>query len=106
MIKELSKKYVDITQEALNLFKSVYIQCQRKKKKITSTKANFIQRLYSPRTRRLTDQVTVQMDNGLPRSFDKKYCILCPLTSKCAIEVAFQLMDIFFAIGSFYYPSV
>ena len=26
MIKELSKKYVDITQEALNLFKSVYIQ--------------------------------------------------------------------------------
>ena len=25
MIKELSKKYVNITQEALNLFKSVYI---------------------------------------------------------------------------------
>ena len=25
MIKELSKKYVNITQEAMNLFKSVYI---------------------------------------------------------------------------------
>ena len=47
MIKELSKKYVDIIQVALNLFNSVHIQCQRKKKKITSTKANFIRRFTS-----------------------------------------------------------
>ena len=89
MINELSKKYANITQEALNMFTSFYIQCQRKEKKITSTKANIIQRLYFPRTRRLNrhtvhDQVTVQIDNKLPRSFDK-ICILRPLTSKCAV---------------------
>ena len=37
------------------------------------------------------------MDNDLPRSF---YCILRPLTSKCSVEVAFQLIDIFLLLGA------
>ena len=40
------------------------------------------------------------MDNDLPRSFD---CILHPLTPKCSVEVAFQLMDIFLLLGA---PSI
>ena len=40
------------------------------------------------------------MDNDLPRSFD---CILRPLTSKCSVEVAFQLMDISLLLGA---PSI
>ena len=40
------------------------------------------------------------MDNDLPRSFD---CILRTLTSKCSVEVAFQLMDIFLLLEA---PSI
>ena len=40
------------------------------------------------------------MNNDLPRSLG---CILCPLTSKCSVEVAFQLMDIFLLLEA---PSI
>ena len=36
MIKETSKKFANITHESLNLFKMLFVQCQRKRKRVTT----------------------------------------------------------------------
>ena len=36
MLKETSKKFANITHESLNLFKTLCLQCQRKRKRVTT----------------------------------------------------------------------
>ncbi|XP_037776951.1 uncharacterized protein LOC119573921 [Penaeus monodon] len=75
MIKELQRKYANITTKALELFKSLCEECQKKRKR--------------PMTK-----IMVYQDHLT------KFCTLRPLQTKRAAEVAFQLVDSFFLMGA------
>ena len=108
MLKELSKMYVNVTRDAIELFKSLCVDCQRKRKRPT-TKGVVVQPILSKEfsSRGQVDLVDMQ---SLPSGKYKwimvyqdhltKFCILRPLTSKRASEVAYQLMDIFLMFGA------
>ncbi|XP_064098058.1 KRAB-A domain-containing protein 2-like [Macrobrachium nipponense] len=102
MVKELSR-YANVTRDTVELFKSVCVQCQKKRKRCATkgvTVKPILSKDYGSR-----DQVDlVDMQSCAKGKYKwimvyqdhiTKYCILRPLTSKRAAEVAFQLMDIF-----------
>ena len=105
MIKETSKKFANITQESLNLFKALCVQCQRKRKRVT-TKGVVVKPIISKDycSRAQVDLIDMQ---SMAKAQYKwimnyqyhltKFCVLRPLTSKPASEIAYQLFDIFTA---------
>ncbi|XP_041379797.1 KRAB-A domain-containing protein 2-like [Gigantopelta aegis] len=107
MMKVL-KKYASVTREAGELYKSLYIECQKQHKRIT-TKGVVVRPILCKDfgSRGQVDRVDMQpMATGSYRwimvyqDHLTKYCVLRPLTSKRAAEVAFQLMDIFLLLGA------
>ncbi|XP_041367023.1 KRAB-A domain-containing protein 2-like [Gigantopelta aegis] len=111
MIKEINKKYANITQDAITLFKSKCIECQRKRKR-TTTKGIVVKPILSKdfSSRAQVDLIDMQsMCHGqhkwimVYQDHLTKFCILRPLTSKRASEVAYQLLDIYLLLGA---PSI
>ena len=105
MIKETNKKYANITQEALNIFKSSCIQCQKKRKR-TTTKGVVVKPILS---KDFSSRAQVDMQSMCQGQYKwimnyqdhlTKFCVLRPLTSKRAAEVAYQLLDIFLLLGA------
>ena len=107
MVKELSKQYVNVTREAVELSKSLCVVCQWKRKRPT-TKGVVVQPILTKEfsSRNQVDLIDMQ---SLPSGKFKwimvyqdhltKFCILRALSSKRASEVAYQLMDIFLIFG-------
>jgi len=108
MIKELQRKYANITTKALELFKSLCEECQKKRKR-PMTKGVVVRPILSKEfaSRGQVDLIDMQ---SMPHSNFKwimvyqdhltKFCILRPLQTKRAAEVAFQLVDIFLLMGA------
>ncbi|XP_041356808.1 KRAB-A domain-containing protein 2-like [Gigantopelta aegis] len=101
MIKEINKMYANITQDAITLFKSMCIECQRKRK-WTTTKGIVVKPILSKdfSSRAQVDLIDMQsMCHGqhkwimVYQDHLIKFCILRPLTSKRASEVAYQFLD-------------
>ena len=96
MIKELQVKYANIQRETLEIFKSLCQQCQEKKKPSSE---------FSSR-----GQVDlIDMESMLCRNYKwimvyqdhlTNFCVLRPLKSNHATEIAFQLADIFLLLGA------
>ena len=97
------KKYATVTREGLEFYKLLCIECQKKRKRIT-TKGVVVRPILSKDfgSRSQVDLVDMQsMASGSYRwIMVTKYCVLRPLTSKRAVKVAFQLMDIFLLLGA------
>ncbi|XP_047488152.1 uncharacterized protein LOC125038654 [Penaeus chinensis] len=104
----LGAKYANITKEALELFKSYCITCQKKRKQNKSAGVVVKPLLSSElNSRGQVDLVDMQ---SLPQAQFKwimvyqchltKFVILRALASKRAAEVAFQLLDIFLLFGA------
>jgi hypothetical protein len=108
MEKELGSKYANITREVVELFKSLCTACMKKRKRLV-TKGVVVRPILTNEygSRGQVDLVDMQsMPNGQHKwimAFQDhltKFCLLRPLTSKRAAEVAFQLMDIFLLLGA------
>src|ERR1700761_1642397 len=108
MMKELSSKYANITIDVLDIFKSLCLQCMKKRKR-HGVKGVVVRPLITKDfgSRGQVDLVDMQsMPNGqykwimVYQDHLMKFCILPPLTSKRAAEVAHQLMDIFLIFGA------
>ncbi|XP_064080656.1 KRAB-A domain-containing protein 2-like [Macrobrachium nipponense] len=108
MVKELSKKYANITHDAISIYKSLCIECQRKRKPPT-TKGTVVRPILTKNfgSRSQVDLVDMQaMKQGnykwimVYQDHLTKFCVLRPLTSKRAAEVAYQLFDIFLLLGA------
>ena len=107
MIKEISKKFANITHESLNLFKTLCVQCQRKRKRVTMTGVvvkPIISKDYCSRAQ--VDLIGMQFMTKAQYKWIMNYqdhltklCVLRPLTSKRASEVAYQLLDIFLLLS-------
>ena len=108
MKKELNHKYANITTWALNKFKSFCLECQKKRKKPTATGVVVRPTLSEDFNSRgqvdLIDMQSMAVDGHkwimVYQDHLTKYCILKPLASKRAVEVACQLLDIFLLIGA------
>ena len=107
MIQCLSR-YADITRESIELFKYLCTECQKKRKR-ASTKGVVVRPILSKDfgSRAQVDLIDMQSITKAEHKWIMvyqdhltKYCVLRPLTSKCAAEVAFQLMDIFLLLGA------
>jgi hypothetical protein len=104
MLKEVNKKYANVTRDVLNLFKEMCKECQLKKRKIAS-KGLVVKPLLSKdfNSRGQVDLVDMQSmhDGDILHYQDHltKFAVLRPLTSKLAAEVGFQLLDIFLLFG-------
>ena len=108
MVKELRKKYTNITTESVGLFKSMCKECMKKRKRV-STKGVVVRPIISNNygSRSQVDLIDMQ---SMPCGSYKwimvyqdhltKFCILKPLTSKRASEVAYHLMDVFLLVGA------
>ena len=108
MTKELNKKYVNVTREAIDLFKSLCFECQRKRKR-PAVKGVVVKPILTNEfsSRGQVDLIDMQ---SLPQGQFKwimvyqdhltKFCILNALTSKRAAEVAHRLLDIFLLFGA------
>ncbi|XP_041347189.1 KRAB-A domain-containing protein 2-like, partial [Gigantopelta aegis] len=108
MIKEINKKYANITQDAITLFKSMCIECQRKRKR-TTTKGIVVKPILSKdfSSRAQVDLIDMQsMCQGqhkwtmVYQDHLTKFCSLRPHT---ASEIAYQLLDIYLLLGA---PSI
>ena len=108
MGKEIRKKYANITDDVLTLFKSFCIECQRKKKR-TTTKGIVVRPILTQDycSRGQVDLIDMQsMPQGEYRFIMvyqdhlTKYCMLRPLPNKRAACVAFHLMDVFLNFGA------
>ena len=108
MLKEVNKKYANVTRDVLNLFKEMCEECQLKKRKIAS-KGLVVKPLLSKdfNSRGQVDLVDMQsMPDGdfkfIMHYQDHltKFSVLRALTSKRALEVGFQLLDIFLLSGA------
>ncbi|XP_041347573.1 KRAB-A domain-containing protein 2-like [Gigantopelta aegis] len=111
IIKDINKKYANITQDAITLFKSMCIECQRKRKG-TTTKGIVVKPILSKdfSSRAQVDLIDMQsMCQGqhkwimVYQDHFTQFCILRPLTSKRASEVAYQLLNIYLLLGA---PSI
>ena len=99
MVKDLGKKYANVTRDSIELFKSMCLDCQRKRVRPILSKE------FSARGQ--VDLIDMQ---SLPHGSFKwimvyqthltKFVVIRPLTSKRAAEVAYQLMDIFLLFGA------
>jgi hypothetical protein len=108
MVKELGKKYANVTSDSIELFKSMCIDCQRKHVR-PMTKGVVVRPILSKEfsARSQIDLIDMQ---SLPYGSFKwimvyqdhlaKFVVIRPLTSKRAAEVAYQLMDIFLLFGA------
>ena len=108
MIKETSKKFANITHESLNLFKTLCVQCQGKRKRVT-TKGVVVKPIISNDycSRAQVDLIDMQ---SMAKAQYKwimnyqdhltKFCVLPPLTTKRATEVIYHLLDIFLLLGA------
>lgn len=107
MIKNLSQKYANITQESINLFKAGCIECQKKKRRPT-TKGSVVRPIRTKEfgARSQVDLIDMQSMQGrfswimVYQDHLTKFSVLRPLTSKRAAEVAYQLLDIFLLFGA------
>ena len=109
MLKELQKKYANIPTKAVELFKSLCQECQKKRKR-PMTKGVVVRPILTKEfsSRGQVDLIDMQ---SMPSGSNKKwilvyqdhltkFCILRALTSKRAAEVAFHLLDIFLLFGA------
>ena len=108
MLKELSKKYANITCKAVEFYKSHCVECQKKRKR-PMTKGVVVNPILTKEfaSRCQVDLIDMQ---SLPSDKHKwimvyqdhltKFCVLRALTSKRASEVAYHLMDIFLLMGA------
>ena len=99
---------MNVTREAVELVKSLCVDCQRKRKRPT-TKGVVVQPILTNEfsSRGQVDLIDMQ---SLPSGKFKwimvyqdhltKFCIIRALSSKRASEVAYQLMDIFLMFGA------
>jgi hypothetical protein len=108
MLKVLSVKYANITREVVELYKSLCLECLKKRKR-RAVKGVVVKPILSKDygSRCQVDLIDMQsMPNGVFKwimvyqDHLTKYCVLRPLTSKRASEVAYQLMDIFLLFGA------
>lgn len=108
MIKELQVKYANILRDTVELFKSLCQECQKKRKRIM-TKGIVVKPILSSEfsSRGQVDLIDMQsMSQGsykfimVYQDHLTKFCVLRPLTSKRAAEVAIQLTDIFLLVGA------
>jgi len=106
MEAELKKKYCNITRQVIHLYLALCEQCQLKKK--TPKWGLVVRPILSHYTNswHQVDLINMQSEpDGHCRFITNyqdhltKFTILCPLKSKTAKEVAYQLMDIFCMFG-------
>lgn len=111
MEKILSAKYANITRNVIMLFNSLCMECLKKKGR-PCTKGVVVKPILSKDygSRGQVDLLDMQsMTSGnykwimVYQDHLTKFCVLRPLTSKRAAEVAHQLMDIFLLLGA---PSI
>lgn len=108
MMKELASKYANVTREAVELFKSLCVECLKKRKRMAIKGVvvrPILTRDYGSRGQ--VDLIDMQsMSSGqhkwimVYQDHLTKFCVLRPLTSKRAAEVAFHLLDIFLLLGA------
>ncbi|XP_068229392.1 KRAB-A domain-containing protein 2-like [Palaemon carinicauda] len=109
MLKELQKKYANIQTKAVELFKSLCQECQKKQKR-PMTKGVVVRPILIKKfsSRGQVDLIDMQ---SMPSGSNKKwimvyqdllmkFCLLRALTSRRAAEVAFHLLDIFLLFGA------
>jgi hypothetical protein len=108
MLKEVNKKYANVTRNVLNLFKEMCEECQLKKRK-NASKGLVVKLLLIKdfNSRGQVDLVDMQSMRDGDFKFIlhyqdhlTKFAVLRPLTSKLAAEVGFQLLDIFLLFGA------
>ncbi|KAK6186768.1 hypothetical protein SNE40_006044 [Patella caerulea] len=96
-------KYANVTRETIELFKSLCMECQKKRKRVT-TKGVVVKPIISKDylSRGQVDLVDMlSMTSGSQKwimvyqDHFTKFCVLRPLTTKSACEVAYQLIDIY-----------
>ncbi|KAK4328712.1 hypothetical protein Pmani_000907 [Petrolisthes manimaculis] len=109
LLKELQKKYANIPTKAVELFKSLCQECQKKRKQ-PMTKGVVVRPILTKEFSSRGQVDLIDMQN-MPSGSNKKwimvyqdhltkFCILRALTSKRAAEVAFHLLDIFLLFGA------
>ncbi|XP_068224298.1 KRAB-A domain-containing protein 2-like [Palaemon carinicauda] len=108
MTKELQVKYDNIQRDTIELFKSLCLECQKKRKR-PMTKGVVVKPILSTEFSLRGQVDLIDMQSMSCRIFKwimvyqdqlTKFCVLCPLTSKHAAKVAFQLADIFLLLGA------
>ena len=108
MIKELQKKYANITTKSIELFKSLCEECQKKRKRPT-TKGVVVRPILSKDFSSRGQVELIDMQSMAHMNYKwimvyqdhlTKFGVLRYLTSKCAAEVAYQLMDVFLLFGA------
>ena len=106
--KELGMKYANVTRDVVELFKSLCVECMKKRKRM-ATKGVVVRLILTGDygSRGQVDLVDMQsMPNGqfkwimVYQDHLTKFCVLRSLTSKRACEVGFQLLDIFLLLGA------
>ncbi|XP_068228066.1 KRAB-A domain-containing protein 2-like [Palaemon carinicauda] len=108
MTKELQVKYDSIQRDTIELFKSLCLECQKKRKR-PMTKGVVVKPILSTQflSHGLVDLINMQSMSCrtfkwimVYQDHPTKFCVLRPLTSKRAAEVAFQLANIFLLLGA------
>ncbi|KAK4297539.1 hypothetical protein Pmani_030050 [Petrolisthes manimaculis] len=109
LLKKVQKKYANIPTKAVELFKSLCQECQKKRKQ-PMTKGVVVRPILTKEfsSRGQVDLIDMQsMPSGSNKKWimvyqdhQTKFCILRALTSKRAAEVAFHLLDIFLFFGA------
>ena len=108
MIKELQKKYANITTKSIELFKSLCEECQKKRKR-PMTKGVVVRPILSKdfSSRGQVDLIDMQSMAHMNckwimvyQDHLTKFCVLRHLTSKRVAEVAYQLVDVFLLFGA------
>ena len=108
MIKELQKKYANITIKSIELFKYLCEECQKKRKR-PMTKGVVVRPILSKEfsSRVQVDLIDIQSMAHMNckwimvyQDHLTKFCVLRPLTYKRAAEVAYQLVDVFLLFGA------
>ena len=108
MMKHLNTKYVNITRACVDLFKSYCIPCQEKVKRPKTTGV-VVRPILSKDFGSRSQVDLIDMQSSAHSQYRwimvyqchlTKFCILRPLHSKRAAEVAFQLLDIFLLFGA------
>ena len=111
MLKELGKKYANVTRDALELYKSYCQECQKKRKR-PMTKGVVVRPILTNEFSSRAQIDLIDMQSMVQNSFKwilvyqdhlTKFVILSALTSKRAAEVAHHLLDIFLIFGA---PSI
>ena len=108
MLKETSKRFTNITHDSLNLFKTLCVQCQIKRKRVT-TKGIVVKPIISKDYCSMAQVDLIDMQSMAKAQYKwitnyqdhlTKFCVLRPLTIKRASEVAYQLLGIFLLLGA------